>query len=123
MDIIEKLVAVESDADNFGFSWSDTSQIMDQIKSECLEVNEHLSVPVAERDIAALEEELGDLLHAVFSLTIFCNFDPEKTLANATQKFEKRLMKVKQLALDEGIDSLEGFDFEDLMRFWQKAKV
>ena len=118
MSIFNKIVATEHDATAFGFKWENPHQIKEQIVSEISEIEVHL----LDKDQTKLQEEIGDLLHAVFSLTVFCGFNPEETLANSVNKFEKRLRLVKQLAADEGLSSLNGKSFKELMQFWNRAK-
>ena len=65
MNLLDKVVALENTASEFGFEWETTDQIMKQIQSECAEINEHLGLGIAANQ-AALQEEIGDLLHAVF---------------------------------------------------------
>lgn len=70
-----------------------------------------------------LQEEIGDLLHAAFSLCVFCGFSPEITLNNTLDKFEKRLSLVKILAQQQGLQTLKGRSFDELMVFWDEAKI
>lgn len=120
MTLLQKLSTLEIEAEQFGFKWDNTSQIMAQIESECAEVEEHLRdknrVPLK------LQEEIGDLLHAVFSLCVFCKLDPEQTLAQSILKFEKRLTAVKKIANEQGLTSLNDLHFDELMQVWKKAK-
>lgn len=76
----------------------------------------------AEINTLKLEEEIGDLLHAVFSLTVFCQLSPKITLEKTLTKFEKRLNAVKQLAKENGLTTLENHTFDELMLYWNKAK-
>jgi len=119
MDLLEKLSRLENEAQHFGFRWENPAQIIEQIKSELSEVSEHL--PLADTK-AALQEEIGDLLHAVFSLCVFCEFNPEQTLELAITKFERRFNCVRQLAYANGLPNLNGHSFNELMTFWDKAK-
>lgn len=118
MELLEKVVALEDEASRFGFRWENTEQIMDQIRSECAEISEQLLKP----DEAALQEEIGDLLHAVFSLCVFCKFSPKATLDKTLVKFERRLQAVKGIAEENGLINLEGKSFDELMQVWDKAK-
>jgi uncharacterized protein YabN with tetrapyrrole methylase and pyrophosphatase domain len=118
MDLLEKVERLEHEADDFGFRWETTAQIMAQIHSECGEIEEHL----AQANCPKLQEEIGDLLHAVFSLTVFCNFSAKETLEKTLIKFERRLNAVKQLAKDQGLENLNGYSFKELMDFWNQAK-
>ena len=94
---------------------------MTQIQSECVEINEHLDSTALENKIK-LQEEIGDLLHAAFSLCVFCKFDAEETLEKSVNKFERRFNAVKIVAQENGLETLNGMPFDELMRYWDKAK-
>ena len=113
---------LEEEAFQFGFKWQSSDQIMNQIHSECEEIKEHLDQGISKSNQAALQEEIGDLLHAVFSLCIFCNFSPRVTLGQTLSKFEKRLRAVKLIAEERELMNLEGLPFDELMHIWDKAK-
>ena len=121
MDLLEKVTNLENDADAFGFRWEKADQIIAQIESECLEVKAHLDSEEPMNHLA-LQEEIGDLLHAVFSLCVFCKFSPRDTLDKTLTKFEGRLNAVKQLAKERGLMHLNGHSFEELMLLWETAK-
>lgn len=118
IDILKKLTQLEQNAANFGFKWEKADQILAQIKSECAEIEVHLK----DNDQKKLQEEIGDLLHAAFSLCVFCQFDPEATLISSVNKFENRFGKVKALTQLAGLETLNGKSFDELMAFWEKAK-
>lgn len=118
MDILKKIVGLEEEAANFGFKWETTKQIMAQIQSETSEIDIHLK----DGDQKKLQEEIGDLMHAVFSLCVFCQFSPEETLANSVNKFERRFKMIQQLAAEKGLHTLNGQSFNELMTLWDKAK-
>jgi len=123
MSLFEKVCELEEESIRFGFRWENSAQIMAQIRSECEEIEEHLSLD--ERKIPNLIElqgEIGDLIHAAFSLCIFYKLDPQETLLITLQKYEKRFNAVKELAKEQGLQNLEGHDFDELMEYWSKAK-
>ena len=122
MDLLDKLTDLEHEAAAFGFQWENTTQIMQQIQNECAEVQEHLSTSMQTTDPEALQEEIGDLLHAVFSLCVFCKLSPQKTLVASIEKFERRFNSVKTQAQAQGLNTLKGQSFENLMVYWDKAK-
>lgn len=122
MDLLEKVTLLENDAEEFGFRWENTGQIMQQIQNECAEVQEQLSTSMQISNPDALQEEIGDLLHAVFSLCVFCKLSPQETLAASMEKFERRFNSVKAQAHAQGLTTLQGHTFESLMSFWDKAK-
>ncbi len=118
MNILEKLLSLEHEAADFGFKWETAEQIIQQIKSEINEINVHLK----DGDRNKLQDEIGDLLHAVFSLCVFKQFDPEKTLAQSVDKFERRFRIVEKLAKEKGLNQLHGLSFKELMLLWDQAK-
>lgn len=122
MDLLDKVVALEDEASRFGFRWETTTQIMNQIQSECIEIEAHLHEDVHHADTAELQEEIGDLLHAVFSLCVFCKLSPRDTLEQTLIKFERRLNAVKSIAEEKGLTGLDGHSFDELMNIWDHAK-
>lgn len=118
MNIVDKLVSLENEASAFGFKWETPDQILAQIQSEVSEIDVHLK----DGDRKKLQEEIGDLMHAVFSLCVFCQFDAEETLENSVKKFQRRFKAVQQLAADRGWSTLNGKSFDELMVLWGEAK-
>ena len=121
LDLLDRVVFLEQDAAAFGFRWETSAQIMAQIESECVEISEHLAEGTQANQYA-LEEEIGDLLHAVFSLCVFCHFNPAETLKHTLDKFERRLNAVKKIAHERGLTDLNGHAFNELMCIWELAK-
>lgn len=121
--LLEKIVVLENEASQFGFQWETTDQIMAQIQSECLEINEHLGHETVQTNQAELQDEIGDLLHAVFSLCVFCKFSPRETLEQTLIKFERRLNAVKEISQERGLTNLNGRPFDELMAIWDEAKA
>jgi len=120
---LTKISHLEQDASNFGLNWENTDQIMEQILSEVQEIKEQLESSNQEASRQALQEEIGDLIHAAFSLCVFCNFEPQETLIKSLDKFERRLTASKELAKAKGLTTLKGLPFHELMLYWKKAKA
>ena len=117
--IFDDVDNLEKEAVLFGLQWETKAQIMAQIRNECLEIEEHLEAK-DKRD--ALQDEIGDLMHAVFSLCTYCNFDTELTLRKSLNKFEYRLNAMKVITKEHGLDNLQGKSFDELMHYWDLAK-
>ena len=118
MDVFKKITQLEKAASDFGFRWEKPGQVLDQIRSEVNEVSVHLQ----DVNKAKLQEEMGDLMHAVFSLCVFCQLDVKETLEKSIDKFERRFNAVKQVTQEQGLTSLQGQPFAVLMDFWDQAK-
>ena len=119
MTIFERLTLLEKQSGEFGFMWFQSSEILDQIQSECEEIRENMA---QQGEPSHLQEEIGDLLHAVFSLCIFSDFDAEETLVKSVDKYEKRLQELKRLVRASGRETLQGQSKKVLMDFWNQAK-
>ncbi len=122
MRIFDRMIALEKDADCFGFNWETKEQILAQIESECHEVREELHKLNGSNCTEALQQEIGDLLHAVFSLCVFCKLNPTETLNGSLNKFEGRLNAVKQLSFERGLTNLSDLSFKERMDIWDDAK-
>lgn len=94
-------------AAGFGFDWASPREVLHKVHEELSELEELLpqhTAPSAahSRDStdelapAALEEELGDLLQAIASLSRHLNVDPERALARSNLKFRRRFLHVER---------------------------
>lgn len=101
----------------FGFEWPKAEMILDQIRSECDEIQAELEGPRA-----LLEAEVGDLMHAAVDLCRYLNMDPEGILAAANEKFDKRLNLMFEAASKDGHTDLVGHDVKILLKYWEMAK-
>ena len=118
MEILDNIKKLDTQATTFGFQWSKASEIIDQIISECREIEQEL-----QDSPEKLQEELGDLIHATLSLCLFCGFDPKDTLEKSVLKFQKRFEAVKKITRESGLENLQNQPMEKLMEIWQKAKM
>lgn len=106
-------------ANAFGFSWTHYTQILQQIQSECDEVKHDIERGASRE---TLQQELGDLLHVTLSLILFLEFDVEETLTKTLDKFEGRFEKLKEIAKEQGLETLHDQSLPDLRALWEKAK-
>lgn len=117
-ELLKRIEEQEIEAREFGFYWENINQLIEQIQSECLEVQEAWQ----KNDRSHLQEEIGDLLLAAISLAIFCGLDPQETLLKSSEKFQKRYKTVVKLAQTDGYHNLHQQPSELLMNYWKRAK-
>lgn len=117
--LLKRVEKLEKEAEVFGFYWDSFEQLIEQIQSECAEIVEAR----AKGDVAHLQEEIGDIIHATLSLAVFCNFDPRETLLKSIEKFQKRYDAVVQLAQADGLKTLHNQPLDVLMHYWNRAKL
>lgn len=117
--LLKKVEEQELNAKKFGFYWTEISQLIEQIQSECREVEEAWH----KKDRNHLQEEVGDVIQAAVSLAVFCGLDPHDTLQKSIEKFQKRYDAVVDLAQKEGLNHLHQQPFDILLSYWNRAKA
>jgi GNAT superfamily N-acetyltransferase/NTP pyrophosphatase (non-canonical NTP hydrolase) len=120
MNQLIKLLELERDARQFGFDWPDQFMILDQIVDECREVREDI---VSNSTEDKIQEEVGDLLHAVISLCVFSGFSIESIIEKTNAKFAKRMSLLKQLTQKYGLENLHGQSIEFMLKLWGEVKT
>jgi len=104
-------------AGSVGFDWPDRQGVRAKIREEL----DELEAAVGGRDASEIEEEFGDLLFAVVNLARHLQVDPEKALASANFKFERRFRDM-EVAITESGKSLKQHTLESLDKEWRAAK-
>jgi uncharacterized protein YabN with tetrapyrrole methylase and pyrophosphatase domain len=120
-DLLKKVESLEIQAKEYGFYWHNAEQVMQQIHSECKEIEELLDD--RNKQSKELQEEIGDLLHAAISLCVYCGYDSKTTLEQALNKFEKRFIMTKYYAKQDGHNNLHGKTVKEMMKYWDMAKM
>jgi uncharacterized protein YabN with tetrapyrrole methylase and pyrophosphatase domain len=118
-EALERLIAIEQDARDFGFDWPDIDMIIAQAVSECEEIAE--AIKHHEPSIR-VQEEIGDLLHTAISLCLFAGFDVTETLHKVTEKFSARMNGMKHLTQQRGLKNLRGKDIKFMLELWREVK-
>lgn len=117
-DLFEKISEQEKKACEFGFYWERIDQLLDQIRSECLEIQE----AAQSGDRRHLQEEIGDLMNAAVSLAVFCGMSPIETMRESVEKFQRRYDALVELVRNDGRKDLRNQPFEVLTDYWHRAK-
>ena len=101
-----------------GFDWptGDAEPVRDKALEELDELREAL----AERDISAMKEELGDVMFALANLARHLGIDPENALQQANSKFSNRFRIMESLV--PGDSEMEDMPLGDLEELWRSAK-
>ena len=105
-----------------GFDWPDTQQVRAKVLEELAETDAAIGAGGADRDSAALTEELGDLLFAIVNWSRHLHIDAEAALRAANRKFERRFARMETLAGESGLQ-LEALSAAEWDRLWRAAKL
>ena len=107
---LSRAAKLQKRAARVGFDWENWQQVLEKIQEEQREVVEAL----ASGDVAAIEDEIGDLLFSCVNLARFVNVDSETALRAANRKFERRfrfieaeLAALGQRPEDSTLDAME----------------
>lgn len=108
---------LQKKAAKVGFDWPTQTGVLTKIREEVLE----LEAAVDAQDLAAVDEELGDLLFSVVNLARFRKLDPEVVMAAANEKFERRFNDMEQRLKAKGktLDQATASEMDDE---WEAAK-
>jgi MazG family protein len=101
-----------------GFDWPAPGPVFDKVREEMAELEEAAAGP----DGAALREEAGDLLFSVANLARHFGLDPEATLSQANDKFERRF-KAMEARVETTGEDLKALDLDRMEAHWQAAKA
>ena len=115
---LSRAVKLQNRAARVGFDWPDTSQVIDKLNEEMLE----LSAEVAKGgDADRLEDEMGDLLFVYANLARHLKVDPEAALRRANAKFRRRFGRIEEKLAAEGRKP-EQSTLEEMDALWNEAK-
>lgn len=109
---------VQNRASKAGFDFPDVSGALVKVKEEV----EKLAKAIAFGDQQDREEELGDLLFTVVSVSRFLKVDSEHALSRSCEKFISRFMKMEQLTAQRKAN-LASLTFEQLDLLWNEVKL
>ena len=109
---------LQKKAAKVGFDWPVEIGVLAKIREEVLE----LQSAVDAQDMAAVSEEMGDLLFSVVNLARFRKADPELLMAAANTKFEKRFGEMERILAARGL-TLEAATPNQMEDAWNEAKA
>lgn len=101
------------------FDWPEASQVLDKIEEEIHELRAEIDGRAPK---ARLTDELGDLLFACANLARKLDLDPESTLREANDKFERRFRRVEALLAERGRTPGES-TLEEMDALWDDVKA
>ena len=115
-----RALKLQQRAARVGFDWPDMDPVFDKLHEELDEVRAELTAP--ERDMARLEDEIGDVLFVCANLARHAKVDPGAALRRANAKFERRFRRMEALAAERGT-SLKALDLAQQDALWDAAKA
>jgi nucleoside triphosphate diphosphatase len=105
------------DARRAGMDWTGIREVLAKVREELAEIETALD----EGDLAAVAEELGDLMLAIANAPRFIGHRADRVLARACEKFVVRFNEAARIAAARG-RRLKSMRPDELESLWQAAK-
>jgi len=109
-------------AERAGFQWRSADGALAKVREEFAEFEE--AVVAATEDNSAVDEiawEFGDLVMSMATLLLRFGIDPELTVREATERFERRYRRMESAVKADGV-VMPDLDREDLLERWRLAR-
>jgi len=94
---LEEAEQINFQIEKYGFKWDNENEILDKIYEEI----EELKLAIKNEDNINIEEEFGDVLFTLLSLSKYLKIDPFKALRYANEKFKKRFSMIEKILGDK----------------------
>jgi tetrapyrrole methylase family protein / MazG family protein len=114
---LKEIMDISIEAAEDGFEWEKAEDVLDKISEELDETRLALS----DGDQRAIENELGDLLFAVFNAIRYLKIDPIKVMERGRRKFEIRYRTARKMMQEDGLKPKE-LSAKELDEYWSRAK-
>jgi len=101
----------------YGFDWGNALAVLEKVKEEVEELRTALQGGQDQK----IQEEIGDLLFTVASLSRLAGQNPELALRAANQKFKERFLSLEKELLKKG-KKLGGASLEEMEETWERIK-
>jgi XTP/dITP diphosphohydrolase len=112
-----KATRIQEKARGVGFDWDNKEQVFEKVKEEFSELHEE----VEKNDVAAIEDEFGDVLFSMINYARFVGVDPEMALERTNKKFIKRFQYLEAESKKDGKEMGE-MTLSEMDEYWNKAK-
>ena len=112
---IEEAEQINFQIEKYGFKWDNKNEILDKLHEEI----EELKLAIKIEDDINIEEEFGDILFTLISLSKYSRINPNKSLRYANEKFKKRFSIIEKI-LGDKIFNQSNQKFREL---WTLAKA
>jgi tetrapyrrole methylase family protein/MazG family protein len=115
---LQRAQKMQDKAARVGFDWPDLSGVREKLAEELAE----FEAARRDGDVAAMREELGDVIFTVVNVARALGIDAEGAMRDANEKFYRRFTYMERRAQNEGrkLDELTPPELEEL---WRLAKT
>ncbi|HOJ09816.1 MAG TPA: nucleoside triphosphate pyrophosphohydrolase [Clostridiales bacterium] len=108
---------VQQKAAQSGFDWDDIEDVFIKVYEEIQELKDVYK----SKNVARINDEMGDIFFATVNLARFLHVQPELALTHTTNKFIKRFEYIEEESIKAG-KKLEEMTLEEMDKLWNEAK-
>ncbi len=126
---LTRAIKLQDKAARVGFDWPDIAPVFAKMKEEIAELEEVAleADPRSARaqgsaDVAAIEEELGDMLFVMANIARHLKLDPETALRKANEKFTRRFAYIERRLSEMG-KTPEESSLEEMDALWNEVRA
>ena len=101
-----------------GFEWTDPNNILDKLEEEIGEMREAIN----NQDLPNQKEEIGDMLFVLANLARHIGFNPEESLRQANNKFERRFKGMEEDSKKLDLNNFSDASLDQMKQLWQDQK-
>lgn len=106
--------------EGYQFDWQNAREVLAKLKEEIAELEEVMDQKEATQEHL---HEIGDVLFSAAQIARHLKIDPEQSLREANRRFEKRFLKVLELAGNPNKENFAKLSLEEKESLWSKAKT
>jgi MazG family protein len=111
---------IGKETEKIQFDWGSPKDTLEKVHEELEELKQEV-IERPQKDPAAIEEEMGDLLFTVAQLARHLQLNPEDCLRKANKKFLKRFHMMEELSDKKGIP-FEELSLQEKEQLWIEVK-
>ena len=115
---LTRAAKLQKQAASVGVDWNDARLILAAIREEVDEIEHEFD---ADRNVQALQGEIGDLFFAAANLARHLKIDPEAAVRTTNRKFERRFAYIEEQLASRGMPPGEA-TLEEMDALWDLAK-
>ncbi|NLD47780.1 MAG: nucleoside triphosphate pyrophosphohydrolase, partial [Clostridiaceae bacterium] len=108
---------VQQKASRVGFDWDNAEEVFEKVREEIDELKDVYK----SKDVARINDEIGDVLFSIVNLSRFLDIQPELALTGTINKFITRFEYIERESARDG-KKMEDMTLAEMDEYWNKAK-
>lgn len=108
---------VQQKASRVGFDWDNADEVFEKVREEIDELKDVYK----SKDVARINDEIGDVLFSIVNLSRFLDIQPELALTGTINKFITRFEYIERESARDG-KKMEDMTLAEMDEYWNKSK-